>query len=85
LRGATGPAIQHNQILCLPPQIPLPNFLENIFKQLKCHFQCGALFVAGVVFSELLMLLFIADAVFGEGLKVRLARNVVFYNRKCLW
>ena len=41
VRGATGLPLQHHQILRLPHKIPFPNFLENLWKQLKRHFQCG--------------------------------------------
>ena len=41
VRGATGLPLQHHQLLHLPHKIPFPNFLENLWKQLKRHFQCG--------------------------------------------
>ena len=44
-----------------------------------------SLFVAGAVLGEVQVLLFVAGAALGECLNVRLARNVVFYNRKCSW
>ena len=39
VRGATGLPLQHHQILRLPHKIPFPNFLENLWEQMKSHFQ----------------------------------------------
>ena len=39
MRGATGLPLQHHQRVRLPHKIPFPNFLENLWKQLKRHFQ----------------------------------------------
>ena len=41
VRGATGLPLQHHQILRLPHKIPFPNFWQNLWKQVKRHFQCG--------------------------------------------
>ena len=41
LRGATGVTIQPHQILRLPRKIALQNFWQNLWKQMKRHFQCG--------------------------------------------
>ena len=42
VRGATGVTIQPHQILRLPRKIELQNFWQNLWKQMKRHFQCGA-------------------------------------------
>ena len=42
MRRATGLPLQHYQILRLPQKIPFANFLENLWKRMKRHFQCGA-------------------------------------------
>ena len=42
LRGATGVTIQPHQILRLPRKMTLQDFKENLQKQVKRHFQCGA-------------------------------------------
>ena len=42
MRGATGVTIQPHQILRLPRKIELQNFWQNLWKQMKRHFQCGA-------------------------------------------
>ena len=42
VRGATGVTIQPHQILRLPRKIALQNFWQNLWKQMKRHFQCGA-------------------------------------------
>ena len=44
-----------------------------------------SLFVAGAVFGEVEVSLFVAGAVFGEIWNIAGARNVVFFNTKCLW
>ena len=41
VRGATGVTIQPHQILRLPRKIALQNFWQNLWKQMKRHFQCG--------------------------------------------
>ena len=41
VRGATGGTIQPHQILRLPRKIALRNFWQNLWKQVKRHFQCG--------------------------------------------
>ena len=41
MRGATGVTIQPHQILRLPRKIELQNFWQNLWKQMKRHFQCG--------------------------------------------
>ena len=41
VRGATGLPLQHHQILRLPHKIAVPNFWQNLWKQVKRHFQCG--------------------------------------------
>ena len=40
VRGATGLPLQHHQIQRLPHKIPCPNFWQNLWKQVKRHFQC---------------------------------------------
>ena len=42
MRGTTGVPLQHHQILHLPRKIPFVNFLKNLWKQIKRHFQCEA-------------------------------------------
>ena len=42
MRGATGVTIQPHQILRLPRKMTLQDFKENLQKQMKRHFQCGA-------------------------------------------
>ena len=42
MRGATGVTIQPHQILRLPRKMTLQDFKENLQKQVKRHFQCGA-------------------------------------------
>ena len=42
MRGATGVTIQPRQILRLPRKMTLQDFKENLQKQVKRHFQCGA-------------------------------------------
>ena len=42
MRGATGITIQPHQILRLPRKMTLQDFKENLQKQVKRHFQCGA-------------------------------------------
>ena len=42
MRGATGVTIQPPQILHLPRKMTLQDFKENLQKQVKRHFQCGA-------------------------------------------
>ena len=42
MRGATGVTIQPHQILRLPRKMTLQDFNENLQKQVKRHFQCGA-------------------------------------------
>ena len=42
MRGATGITIQPHQILRLPRKMTLQDFKENLRKQVKRHFQCGA-------------------------------------------
>ena len=42
VRGATGVTIQPHQILRLPRKIALQNFWQNLWKQMKRHFQRGA-------------------------------------------
>ena len=42
MRGATGATIQPHQILRLPRKMTLQDFKENLQKQVKRHFQCGA-------------------------------------------
>ena len=42
MRGATGVTIQPHQILLLPRKMTLQDFKENLQKQVKRHFQCGA-------------------------------------------
>ena len=41
MRGATGLPLQHHQILRLSRKIALRNFWQNLWKQVKRHFQCG--------------------------------------------
>ena len=41
MRGATGVTIQPHQILRLPRKIALQNFWQNLWKEMKRHFQCG--------------------------------------------
>ena len=41
VRGATGVTIEPHQILRLPRKIALRNFWQNLWKQVKRHFQCG--------------------------------------------
>ena len=41
MRGVTGVTIQPHQILRLPRKIELQNFWQNLWKQVKRHFQCG--------------------------------------------
>ena len=41
MRGATGVTIQPHQIVRLPRKIELQNFWQNLWKQMKRHFQCG--------------------------------------------
>ena len=41
VRGATGVTIQPHQLLRLPHKIALQNFWQNLWKQMKRHFQCG--------------------------------------------
>ena len=41
MRGATGVTIQPHQILRLPRKMTLQDFIENLQKQVKRHFQCG--------------------------------------------
>ena len=41
MRGATGITRQPHQILRLPRKIALQNLREILWKQLKCHLQCG--------------------------------------------
>ena len=41
VRGATGVTIQPHRILRLPRKIALRNFWQNLWKQMKRHFQCG--------------------------------------------
>ena len=43
------------------------------------------LFVADAVFGEVLVSLYVAGAVFGEIGMIAGARNVVFFNKKCSW
>ena len=42
MRGATGVTIQPRQILRLPRKMTLQDVKENLQKQVKRHFQCGA-------------------------------------------
>ena len=42
VRGATDLPFQHHQILRLPRKIELQTFWQNLWKQMKRHFQCGA-------------------------------------------
>ena len=42
MRGATGVTIQPHQILRLPRKMTLQDVKENLQKQVKRHFQCGA-------------------------------------------
>ena len=42
MRGATGVTIQPHQILRLARKMTLQDFKENLQKQMKRHFQCGA-------------------------------------------
>ena len=42
MRGATGVTIQPHQILRLPRKMTLQDFKENLQKQVKRHFHCGA-------------------------------------------
>ena len=42
MRGATGGTIQPRQILRLPRKMKLQDVKENLQKQVKRHFQCGA-------------------------------------------
>ena len=42
MRGTTGVTIQPHQILRLPRKMTLQDFKENLQKQVKRHFQCGA-------------------------------------------
>ena len=42
MRGATGVTIQPPQILHLPRKMTLQDVKENLQKQVKRHFQCGA-------------------------------------------
>ena len=42
MRGATGVPLQPPQILRLPRKMTRQNFKENVRKQVKRHFQCGA-------------------------------------------
>ena len=42
MRGATGVTIQPPQILRLPRKMTLQDVKENLQKQVKRHFQCGA-------------------------------------------
>ena len=42
MRGATGVPLQPPQILRLPRKMTRQNFKENVQKQVKRHFQCGA-------------------------------------------
>ena len=41
VRGATGVTIQPHRMLRLPRKIALRNFWQNLWKQMKRHFQCG--------------------------------------------
>ena len=42
MRGATGVTLQPHQMLRLPRKMTRQNFKENLQKQVKRHFQCGA-------------------------------------------
>ena len=42
VRGATDLPVQHHQILRMPHKIALQNFIANVRKLMKRHFQCGA-------------------------------------------